>query len=74
MEKLETHPDYHTIPPNDKVHIKNTLRDIFPKTEHIKNKLLEQFKLEYEKRRQEYEEQERLELEKLKQEEKQRYF
>ncbi|OXU28265.1 hypothetical protein TSAR_010956 [Trichomalopsis sarcophagae] len=68
LEKLETHPEYHTIPANDKDHIKNTLKEIFPKTEALKKKLLEQYKHEYAKQKQEYEEQERIELERLRQE------
>lgn len=73
VEKLKTHPEYNNIPADHKDQIKNTLREIFPKTEALKNKLRELFKQEYIKRKQEVEEQERLEAERLKQEEKQRY-
>ena len=73
MEKLTSHPDYCTIPHQDKEYIKNTLRDIFPKTETLKQKLLEQYKHEYIKYKQEIEEQKQLEAERLRQEEKERY-
>lgn len=69
---MQTHPDYNSIPAEDRTHIKNTLRDIFPKTEALKKKLLEQFKLDYNKRKKELEEQERRELERLKLLERQR--
>lgn len=72
VEKLQTHPDYNSIPLDEKNHIKNTLRDIFPKTEALKKKLLEQFKIEYTKRKKELEEQERREVERLKLQERQR--
>lgn len=74
LEKLETHPEYHTIPANDKNHIKKTVKELFPKTEALREKLFEQYKQEYAKQKQEYVEQERIEqLERLRQE-KQRYI
>lgn len=69
---METHPDYNSIAPDEKIQIKNTLRDIFPKTEALKKKLLEQFKVQYDRRKKELEEQEKREAERLKLLEKQR--
>lgn len=68
LEKIREHPKYHTISPKFKLWIQQTLREVLPKTEEIKKKLLEQ----YGKESLEVEEKRRIENERLKREEIQR--
>lgn len=72
LEKLPTHPEYNTLSYLHKEEIKSTLRQIFPKTEELKPKLLEIFKQDFIKLKKELDEQEKIEAERLKQKEAQR--
>ncbi|XP_023246411.1 STAM-binding protein [Copidosoma floridanum] len=72
VEKIENHPEYNTIPPNDREQIRNTLRDLFPKTELLKEKVKKQFQIEHIQCKKEIEELDRIEAERLKQKERQR--
>ncbi|KAL7306744.1 hypothetical protein TKK_0001113 [Trichogramma kaykai] len=72
LEKFETHPEYNTLSLEQKEYIKVTLREILPIVEGLKPKLLEKFRLENERKKQELKQLELQRVEKLKQEEKRR--
>lgn len=68
MEKIREHPKYNTILAKDKLWIQQALREVLPKTEELKKKLLEQYGKDFA----EMEEKKRIENERLKREELQR--
>lgn len=48
METISEHPDYKNVPIEERNLNYRVLRDVLPKTESIKSKLLEQYSTEYE--------------------------
>ncbi|XP_043480872.1 STAM-binding protein [Leptopilina heterotoma] len=68
LEKIREHPKYNTIIAKDKLWIQQALREVLPKTEELKKKLLEQYGKDFA----EMEEKKRIENERLKREELQR--
>lgn len=48
METINEHPDYKNVPIEERNLNYRVLRDVLPKTENIKTKLLEQYNTEYE--------------------------
>uniref|UniRef100_A0A1B6DP92 MPN domain-containing protein n=1 Tax=Clastoptera arizonana TaxID=38151 RepID=A0A1B6DP92_9HEMI len=68
LEKIRKHPDFNTVPLGDRVRNNEKLREVLPKTESLKNRLLEQYKKEYDyylkdlKRREELERKNKLEF------------
>lgn len=48
METINEHPDYKNVPIEERNLNYRVLRDVLPKTENIKTKLLEQYSTEYE--------------------------
>uniref|UniRef100_A0A1Y1JXA6 MPN domain-containing protein n=1 Tax=Photinus pyralis TaxID=7054 RepID=A0A1Y1JXA6_PHOPY len=47
LEKIRHHPDYANVPPSEKQQNQFYLREILPKAENLKTRLLEQFTKEY---------------------------
>lgn len=48
METINEHPDFKNVPIEERNLNYRILRDVLPKTEKIKTKLLEQYNTEYE--------------------------
>lgn len=48
LEAINEHPDYKNVPIEERNLNYRALRDVLPKTENIKTKLLEQYSTEYE--------------------------
>lgn len=48
LETINEHPDYKNVPIEERNLNYRALRDVLPKTEKIKTKLLEQYSTEYE--------------------------
>jgi len=48
LETINEHPDYKNVPIEERNLNYRVLRDVLPKTENIKTKLLEQYNTEYE--------------------------
>ena len=48
MEKVFEHPEYHTLSPAEKNQFNSKIKDVFPKTETLKKKLLQIFQEEHE--------------------------
>lgn len=48
METINEHPDYKNVPIEERNLNYRALRDVLPKTENIKAKLLQQYSTEYE--------------------------
>jgi len=48
LETINEHPDYKNVPIEERNLNYRALRDVLPKTENIKAKLLEQYSTEYE--------------------------
>lgn len=48
LETINEHPDYKNVPIEERNLNYRILRDVLPKTEKIKTKLLEQYNTEYE--------------------------
>lgn len=48
LETINEHPDYKNVPIEERNLNYRALRDVLPKTENIKTKLLEQYSTEYE--------------------------
>lgn len=49
LEKIRSHPDLGTVPTADKAVNNQKLREVFPIAEDLKNRLLEQYKKEYQR-------------------------
>lgn len=47
LEKIRKHPEYNTVPSEVKAVNQSMLKEVMPKAEKLKQKLLEQFKKEY---------------------------
>lgn len=47
MEKIIEHPDYHTLSAAEKSQFNLKMKDVFPKTETLKQQLLARFKQEF---------------------------
>ncbi|XP_076241972.1 STAM-binding protein-like A isoform X2 [Calliopsis andreniformis] len=69
VEKIRNHPQYQTVPIKDKEQNQQILRKVIPKAEELKEQILEQYQLEWDKCLQDAKERERIEKERLKQEE-----
>lgn len=48
LETINEHPDFKNVPVEERNLNYRALRDVLPKTENIKSKLLEQYTTEYE--------------------------
>lgn len=48
LETINEHPDYKNVPIDERNLNYRLLRDVLPKTEQLKTKLLEQYNAEYE--------------------------
>ncbi|XP_003699602.2 STAM-binding protein [Megachile rotundata] len=69
VEKIRTHPQYHTVSIKDKEQNQQTLRKVMSKAEELKKQLLEQYQAETNKYLADVKERERIEKERLKREE-----
>lgn len=47
MEKIIEHPEYHTLSPAERSQFNSKIKDVFPKTETLKQKLHQIFQQEY---------------------------
>lgn len=47
LEKIRKHPEYNTVPPEVKAVNQSMLKEVMPKAEKLKQKLLEQYKKEH---------------------------
>jgi hypothetical protein len=47
VEKIIEHPEYHTLSPAERSQFTSKIKDVFPKTESLKQKLHQIFQQEY---------------------------
>lgn len=47
VEKIIEHPEYHTLSPVERSQFTHKIKDVFPRTETLKQKLLQMFHQEY---------------------------
>lgn len=74
LEKVRKHPEYNTVPVKDRAMNQEMLRDVLPKAEALKVKLLERYKAETLRYLADAKQREKAELERAEQERKRRYI